>query len=248
MKRIVSLILTLILVGCGYAQKAGIAASANLRYALDEIKTQYVKENPAAVLRITYGASGTLTQQIINGAPFDLFLSADTVYPEKIKEKGLAAGDVETYCYGKIAIWSLSVNLSQGLHAILSPKVKKIAIANPATAPYGENTIAMLKNQNLYEKISKKIVWGENSNQTAQFAFSGNAEIGFIPLSLALTPEMKNRGNYYVLPEEICPSVKQAAVLVKGWEKNGEAAKFLKYLMSAVCKPVWEKYGYGILK
>jgi molybdate transport system substrate-binding protein len=98
----------------------------------------------------------------------------------------------------------------------------------------------------LYDKISEKIVWGENISQTAQFAFSGNAEIGFIALSLALAPEMKNKGNYYVLPQDICPPVKQASILIKGWEKNGEAAKFLKYLRSLKCKLIWEKYGYSV--
>ena len=226
------------------AQKANVAAAANLRYVLEELKTQYIDENPKAAIQLTFSSSGTLTQQIINGAPFDLFLSADTVFPNKVKESGMASGTVELYCYGKIAMWSLSVDLSQGLQTVLSPKVKKIAIANPVNAPYGENTVAMLKNQNMYDKISEKIVWGENINQAAQFAFSGNAEIGFIALSLALAPEMKDNGKYYVLPEDICPPIKQAGVLIKGWEKNGEAAAFLKFLRSEKCKPVWEKYGY----
>ena len=229
-----------------YAQKANIAAAANLRYVLEEIKTQYIKENPKAEIQITYGASGTLTQQIINGAPFDLFLSADTVFPAKIEENGLASSEITTYCYGKVAIWSASLDVSKGIDIVLSPEVKKIAIANPATAPYGESSVTALKNQNLYDKINAKIVWGENISQTAQFAFSGNAEIGFIALSLALAPEMKNKGAYYVLPEAICPPVQQAAVLIKGWEKNGEVDKFLKYLTSGKCKSTWEKYGYRV--
>jgi len=229
-----------------YAQKANIAAAANLRYVLEEIKTQYVNENPKADIQITYGASGTLTQQIINGAPFDLFLSADTVFPSKIKENGRASGEAITYCYGKVAMWSASLDVSKGINIVLSPEVKKIAIANPATAPYGESSVAALKNQSLYDKISGKIVWGENISQTAQFAFSGNAEIGFIALSLALAPEMKDKGKCYVLPEDICPPVQQAAVLIKGWEKNGEADRFLKYLMSTECKSTWEKYGYSV--
>jgi len=231
---------------CIYAQKANVAAAANLRYVLEEIKTQYIKENPKANIQITYGSSGMLTQQIVNGAPFDLFLSADTVFPTKIKEKGRASGEVKTYCYGRVAMWSASLDVSKGINTVLSIEVKKIAIANPATAPYGENTVAALKKQKLYDKIREKIVWGENINQTAQFAFSRNAEIGFIALSLALAPEMKNRGNYYILPEDICPPVQQAAVLIKGWEKNGEAAKFLDYLTSLKCKTIWERYGYGV--
>ena len=246
MKKTILLILLLLECICIYAQRATVAAAANLRYVLEEIKTQYVSENPKVNLQISYGSSGMLTQQIMNGAPFDLFLSADTVFPNKIKEKGQASGEVETYCYGKVVMWSASIDVSKGIKSVLSPEIKKIAVANPANAPYGENTVAMLKKQNIYDKISKKIVWGENINQTAQFVFSGNAEIGFIALSLALAPEMKNKGKYYVLPEDNCPPVKQAAVLIKGWEKNGEAAKFLKYLTSVQCEAIWEKYGYNV--
>ncbi len=246
MKRILVLILFSVFSIYTSAQKATIAAAANLRYVLEEIKTQYIKENPKATIQITYGSSGTLTQQIVNGAPFDLFMSADTDFPNKVKEKGFASGEIKTYCYGKVAMWSLSLDVSKGINTVLLSEVKKIAIANPVNAPYGENTVAALKNQKLYDKISSKIVWGENINQTAQFAFSGNAEIGFIALSLALAPEMKSKGKYYVLPESICPPIKQAAVLVKGWEKNGEASKFLNYLTSSKCDDIWEKYGYGL--
>ena len=246
MKKTILLVLLSLGSICIYAQKANIAAAANLRYVLEEIKTRYLDDNPNASIQITYGASGTLTQQIINGAPFDLFLSADTVFPTKIKEEGLASGEVKTYCYGRVAMWSASLDVSKGINTVLSSKVKKIAIANPATAPYGENTVAALKKRKLYDKIIKKIVWGENISQTAQFAFSGNVEIGFIALSLALAPEMKDKGSYYVLPEEICPPIQQAAVLVKGREKNGEAAKFLEYMKSPECKAVWEKYGYSV--
>lgn len=236
------------LISCTKERKATIAAAANLRYVLEEIKEQYLKDYPGADLQITYGSSGTLTQQIINGAPFDLFMSADTKFPGKLEDRGLTSASAVNYCYGRVAMWSSTLNLSQGLSAVLLPEVKKIAIANPDNAPYGLKSVNALKKEDLYDKISKRIVWGENINQTAQYAFSGNAEIGFIALSLALAPEMKNKGHYYVLPEDICPPIAQAAVLINGWEKNGEASRFLDYIISSKCDNIWKKYGYGLAK
>lgn len=227
-------------------KKTTIAAAANLRYVLEEIKTQYLKDNPELDLQITYGSSGTLTQQIINGAHFNLFLSADTIFPKKIEEKGLADSPIKNYCYGKVALWSSSIDVNQGLNVLLSPQVKKIAIANPEQAPYGKNTVNALKKQGLYNQIVNKIVWGENINQTAQFASSGNAEVGFIALSLALSPEMVSKGKYYLLPESVCSPIPQAAVLIKGQEKNEEADNFLNYMISSKCNDIWKKYGYGL--
>lgn len=228
--------------------KVNIAAAANLRYVLEEIKMQYLKENPEAEVQITFGSSGMLTQQILNGAPYTLFMSADTKFPNKVKEEGFALGEVTTYAYGKVAMWSSSLDVSKGLSVVLEPQVKKIAIANPDNAPYGANTVQALKNSGLYNKITDKLVWGENINQTAQFASSGNAEIGFIALSLAFSPEMKNKGTYYVLPREECPWIEQAAVLIKGNQDDEETIRFFDYITSPSCDSIWEKYGYGLVK
>lgn len=233
---------------CTKERKATVAAAANLRYVLEEIKTQYIKDNPEADLQITYGSSGTLSQQIINGAPFDLFMSADTKFPQKLVEKEKTSGSPKNYCYGRVALWAAKIPVEKGLSVLLLPEVKKIAIANPEHAPYGRNTVTALQDQGIYDSVKDKIVWGENINQTAQFAFSGNAEVGFIALSLALAPEMANQGSYYVLPENICPPIAQAAVLIKGWEKNGEASRFLDYITSSRCDSIWTKYGYGLVK
>jgi molybdate transport system substrate-binding protein len=222
-----------------------VAAAANLRYVLEEIKKQYETEN-GSIIEITFGSSGTLTQQILNGAAFDLFLAADTDFPKKIAANGFATGKVTTYIYGKLALWSLTLDVSDGLQTVMLPTVKKIAIANPKGAPYGESAVELLQSQGLYNKISNKIVWGDNISQTAQFAFSGNAELGFIALSLALAPEMRNKGKYYVFPPEICPPLEQAGVLIKGSKKKKEAMKFFNYIQSDKCNHLWIKYGYGL--
>lgn len=246
--RITLVLLSIVLVSTMNAQKVRVAAAANLRYVLEDIKKQYEREHPKTKVDITFGASGTLTQQILNGAAFDFFMAADMEFPATLKAKGSAIGSVVTYAYGKVAMWSKETNLSKGLNTVLAPDVKKVAIANPATAPYGENAVNTLKKQGLYDKIAGKIVVGENISQAAQFAFTGNAEIGFIALSLALAPEMKGKGYVYELPSDLCPPIAQGCILVKGWERNGEAARFMKYVLSPKCDPIWKSYGYGLVK
>jgi len=230
------------------AQKVNIAAAANLRYVLEEIKTAYVKQNPKAKVNLTFGASGMLVQQIINGASFDLFMAADNEFPLKLKEKGLTSGAMSTYAVGKLAIYSTTLDIDKlGLGALKDPSVKKIAIANPETAPYGERSIDLLKSQKLYESLKSKIVLGENISQAAQFAFTGNAEIGFIAFSLALAPEMAGKGSYFLIPQNLYKPIEQACILIKTPVLNTEAAKFKKFVLSGATKAIWEKWGYGIV-
>jgi molybdate transport system substrate-binding protein len=230
------------------AQKVNVAAAANLRYVLEELKTAYISQNPKAKVNLTFGASGMLVQQIQNGASFDLFMAADNEFPLKLKEKGLTTGNMSTYAFGKLAIYSTSLDLEKlGLAALKDPTVKKIAIANPATAPYGERAEELLKSLKLYESLKPKIIIGENISQTAQFAFTGNAEIGFIALSLALAPEMAGKGNYYIIPQNRYKPIEQACILIKTPIVNTEASKFKKFILSAATKAIWEKWGYSVL-
>jgi len=229
------------------AQKVNVAAAANLRYVMEEIKTVYVKQHPKAKVNITFGASGMLVQQIMNGATFDFFMAADNEFPMKLKEKGLTTGSMSTYAFGKLAIYSTTIDVDKlGLKALKDPSIKKIAIANPETAPYGDRSIELLKKQKIYESLNSKIVLGENISQAAQFAFTGNAEIGFIALSLALAPEMSGKGNYYIIPQNLYKPIEQACILIKTPVLNTEAAKFKKFVLSSATKSIWEKYGYSV--
>ncbi|MEA4917538.1 molybdate ABC transporter substrate-binding protein [Proteiniphilum sp.] len=230
------------------AKKVKVAAAANLRYVLESIKETYEAEHKGVQIEITFGSSGTLTQQIAHGAPFDFFMAADVDFPVKVKEMGFASGEVKTYAYGQLAMWSLSVDVAGGIQSVTSPSVKKIAIADPKKAPYGENTVEVLKKQGLYDTIEKKIVWGENISQTAQYAFSGNAEIGFIALSLALAPDMKGKGFLYLFPPDICPPVQQACVLLKQGAANRDARDFMDYVLSPACHKEWIAFGYALAK
>ena len=247
MKRVFTVFTILFAIMTVSAQKVNVAAAANLRYVLEEIKTAYVKQNPKAKVNLTFGASGMLVQQIQNGASFDLFMAADNEFPLKLKEKGLTTGNMSAYAFGKLAIYSITLDVEkQGLAALKDPSVKKIAIANPATAPYGERAVELLKTLKLYDSLKPKIITGENISQTAQFAFTGNAEIGFIALSLALAPEMAGKGNYYIVPQNQYKPIEQACILIKTPVVNNEAYKFRKFILSTATKAIWEKFGYAV--
>jgi molybdate transport system substrate-binding protein len=227
-----------------YAQKVNVAAAANLRYILDEIKTLYAEQHPNVKVDVTLGASGALLQQIINGAQYDLFMAADKTFPDKLKELGSASGEVKTYAFGKLVLWSNTVDVSKGIDIITDNSVVHIAIAKPDVAPYGERAVQCLKYYGLLNKVISKIVYAENIAQAAQYAYTGNAEIGFIALALALAPDMKDKGKYYLLDTKSYKPVEQACVLVKTWERNTEASKFMDFVLSKACKPVFEKYGF----
>jgi len=245
MKRLIlSLIITFCAIGA-QAQKVNIAAAANLKYVLDEIKIAYLKQNPKAKVNLTFGASGMLVQQIANGASFDLFMAADNEFPLKLKEKGLTTGSMTTYAFGKLVLYSSTLEVDKkGLAILKDPSVRKIAIANPETATYGTRTIELLKSMKLYDQLKSKIVIGENITQAAQFAYTGNAEIGFIALSLVLAPDMEGRGSYCIISPSLYKPIEQACILIKKPVVNTEAAKFKKFILSPATKGIWEKYGY----
>lgn len=224
------------------SQTIKVATAGNLRFILDEIKAKYSVVNPKANIVVNLGSSGALVQQITNGADFDLFMAADKIYPEKLKAQGIVKGDVKTYAFGKLVIWSNTVDVSKGMDIITDNSVKRIAIAKPDVAPYGARAIECVKFYNLFDKVKDKIVYADNIAQAAQFAQTGNAEIGFIALALALAPDMK--GTYFVIDTKSYKPVEQAMVLIKNWQSNPEAAKFMNFVLSAECKPVFEKYGF----
>lgn len=245
MKRIIISLVIALSVVSATAQKVNVAAAANLRYVLEEIKTAYVKKYPKAKVNLTFGASGTLVQQITNGASFDFFMAADNEFPVKLKDKGLTTGSISTYAFGKLVLYSTTLPADKkGLDILKSSAVTKIAVANPATAPYGERAVELLKSMKLYDDLKAKIVIAENISAAAQYAFTGNTELGFIALSLALAPDMDGKGNYYIVPLNMYQPIEQSCVLIKTTQVNTEAARFRKFVLSAETKPYWEKWGY----
>lgn len=246
MKKIVVALAALVLSVSMSAQVIRVAAAANLKFVMEEIKAQYQKENPKSKVDITYGSSGSLVQQILNGANFDFFMAADKEFPVKIQAKGATIGAVKTYAYGKLVMWSRSVDVAKGTSILTSGAVKKIAIANPKTAPYGEHSVEFLKKKGLLDDLTPKIVYADNISQAAQFAFSGNAEIGFTAMSLVLAPDMKAAGKYYEIPASEYTPIEQACVLIKKKQYNPSASKFMKYVLDPKVKGIWEKWGYRV--
>lgn len=220
-----------------------VAAAANLRDVLEELKTVYILENPNKKVEITFASSGSLVQQIMNGAPFDLFLSADTHFPERLRQDSKTVGHSEIYAYGRVVLWSSRQNVTEGLNLLLNPTIKKIAIANPQLAPYGKNTVDALKKLGIFSKIEHKIVWAENINQAAQFSSSGNADVGFIALSNAQNKNMKKSGRFYELSNQECSQIPQSGIILKG-QHTAEAKAFFEFIRSKEVEKIWKRYGY----
>ena len=206
-----------------------IAAASDLQPVLPRLVAAFEKETGHTV-RTTFGSSGSLFAQISNGAPFDVFLSADRGYPEQLETARLVApGTLVVYAKGSIVLWARrsSAVLSGGL---TSDRVKRIAIANPAYAPYGRAAVAYLHTAGLYERVRDKLVFGENVAQAAQFVQSANADIGIIPLSLAKSAPLEALGEYSIIQPSLYPPIEQAAVVVSRSKNKDAARAFLAYL------------------
>lgn len=224
------------------AQCVNVAAASNLRNIMDEIIQSYESTYPGRCVRITYGASGVFCQQILNGANYDLFLSADMDYPQKIKEEKGLSNNVRVYAKGRVVMWCKKpVNLKYDNMSFLST-INKIAIANPKVAPYGKIVFQYLQKKGIYEKVKSKIVFGESITQVAHFLDSGNADLGFPSLSLVVSTNLKNDGAYYELPESEMPLIKQGFIKIKGKHTDD----FIDFFMSPECEKIWLKYGYSL--
>ena len=239
----------LLMTALAAADEIRIAAAADLTYAIRDIAARFEKETGHKV-DVIIGSSGNFYMQIHNGAPFDLFFSADIQYPQKLESAGLAEkGSLYQYAIGRIVLWvpnHSKLDISKGLSALLDPSVHKIAIANPAHAPYGQAAVAALKSEKLYDKLSDKLVLGENISQAAQFVQSGNADAGIVALSLALVPAMKDSGRYTLIPVGEYPPIRQAAVIVSSTKRKATAQLFLDFLKKPEIVKVLDGYGFVI--
>ena len=231
------------------AQEITVAAAADLQFAMQDVAARFQKETGTTVKPI-YGSSGNFFQQIQNGAPFDMFFSANLDYAKKLEAAGLTEpGSFYPYARGKIVIWVLKasrLDLSSGVRALLDPSVKKIAIANPQHAPYGQAAVAAMQKENVYDKVKDRLVLGENISQTASFVASGSADAGMVALSIALSPGMKNTGRYAEIPSDEYPPIEQACVVL-GSSKNKEAAqRFLAFVKTSAIKGILRSYGFDV--
>lgn len=229
-------------------QKMLIAAAADLKFALDSVITVFKQDHPQAQVDVTYGSSGKLFEQISNGAPFDLFFSADIQYPQQLKQKGLVASEVNSYGTGRIVLWSKKTDPNKaGMNTLLEADIIKIAVANPVHAPYGKRAEEALRYYKLYDKVKSQLVLGENISQTAQFVSSGAADAGIIALSLALSPAMqKERGKYYLIPDSSHKPLEQGFVITRHGKDNPLVRSFQQYILNnATGKAILQYFGFS---
>jgi molybdate transport system substrate-binding protein len=222
-----------------------VAAAADLSPALKELIPAF--ENAVAIkVEVVSGSSGNFFAQIQNGAPFNVFLSADEDYPRKLQSSGNAE-NIVTYAIGSIVLWVRNdsrLDLSAGMNVLLDPSVKKIAIANPAHAPYGRAATGALQHYDLLAKVRNKLVFGENVSHAAQFVQTGSADIGIIALSLAMSPALRSQGRYWQVPQEAYPRMKQAGAVIVSSQNKKAANAFLAYLKSAPAQKILKNHGF----
>ncbi len=240
----------LILCACIFcpAQDLTVAAASDLQFVFPEIAAHFQKDTGHGI-KLIFGSSGNFFAQTQNGAPFDLFFSADVDYPKKLAAAGATEpGSLDPYATGKIVVWvtaSSKLDLGRGLAALLDPSIKKIAIANPQHAPYGRAAEAALRKTGIYDRVAQKLVLGENISQTASFVASGGADVGVIALSLASAPSMKNKGRYVEIPAADYPAIEQAAVVLRSSSHKALARQLLNYFKTPAIQELMGSYGFG---
>jgi molybdate transport system substrate-binding protein len=231
------------------AQTITVAAAADLKFALDPIVADFEKQHSNVTVRVSYGSSGNLSAQIDNGAPFDLFLSADIDFARKlIEDKKAVADSLFSYAVGRVVVWvpkDSPVDVEKlGIKSLLAPTIRKIAIANPEHAPYGRAAVAAMKKLGVYDKVTDKLVLGENIAQAAQFVESGAADIGLIALSLAVSPKMKAEGRYWEVPLDAYPRLEQGGVIVSASKQPDLTRQFRDALVGSQGRETLRRYGF----
>jgi len=242
MKRLVlgGLMAGLAFVGSAHAETAGVAVAANFTAVAEQLAEAF-KVETGHELTLSFGATGQLYTQVTQGAPFDVFLSADDERPTRAVEEGFGVeGTVFTYAIGALALYSTALDVSNGEEA-LKGDFSHIAIADPETAPYGRAAIETLTALGLYDGLSARVVTGENITQTLQFVESGNAELGFVAAS-----QVVGKSSQWLVPEELHEPIRQDAVLLTHGETNEAAKAFIDYLKSPAATAVIEAAGYVV--
>ena len=223
-----------------------VAAAADLHYAMDHVIADYRHDHPGDVIDVVYGASGQLLTQIEQGAPFELFFSADSDYPKQLTAHGDAGGQPVPYAVGRIVLWSASIDMrGVQLADLAQPRFGRIAIANPQHAPYGKRAEQALRSAGVWDQLQQRLVYGENIAQTAQFAQSGNAQVGIIAQSLALDPAMA-KGSYALVPPGAYEPLQQSFVLTKRGADNALAQDFAHFMQSAQARSILARYGFTL--
>jgi molybdate transport system substrate-binding protein len=232
------------------AQTITVAAAANMKYAVTDIAKAFTEESGIGVKIIT-GASEKLTQQIMSGAPYDAFLSADVEFPTKLSQGGYTTTPAQVYAYGTLILWSdTGADLSKGVAVLTDPSVKKIAIANPKTAPYGTEAINTMKFYKVADAVAAKLVTAESISQVGSYVTTKAVDVGFMAKSIVLSPEMKNVGKWVEVDPKSYNTIDQAMVGLKNGSPENQIAakKFLRFMSSAKALEILKASGYGLPK
>lgn len=249
MKKLLMVLLAGMLAGPALARPLLVAAASDLGYCIDELVGAYRKTAPDAEPSVSLGASGNFFAQIRNGAPFEVFLSADMDYPRQLAKLGAAEGNtLVPYAIGRIALWSLDpqIDPNRGLAALVADeRVKRFAIANPVTAPYGRAAKAALVRDGLWDKVQTKLVIGENIAQTAQFVQTGNAQAGIISFATLHATKLKGVGRYALVPANSLAPIEQGAIVTKAGAANPHAAGFIRFLGSPEARAILARNGFS---
>lgn len=238
---------SIFLMSCHQQEKSNltIATAANMQFTMEEITTVFFKETGITCEIIT-GSSGKLTAQIKQGAPFDIFVSADMKYPDELFASGFATKKPEIYAFGKLILLSMHDDIRPTMELLQDPKIKHIAIANPKTAPYGISAFEVLEKFNLQEVLKEKFVFGESISQTNQFIVSKVAEIGFTVKSVVMAENMREKGNWQEIDPSFYSPIAQGMVILKNRNtRKEEAEKFYDFLISEKGKEILNKFGYS---
>ena len=227
-----------------FAQDINVAVAANVSYAIEELVTLFEKQHPETKVRVTLGSSGKLAAQITNGAPYDLFMSANISYPQALYDGNLTQRPPETYAQGQLALFSAKAqDFSISLQLLQNKKIKRIAVANPKTAPYGKATQELLENVHLYQALKPKFIYGESIAQTISYTITAT-DLGIIAASALYSKQMrtyKENVNWIVLdPTDYAP-IKQGIVLL---DTSDEAKAFYHFILSKEAQEIFKRYGY----
>jgi molybdate transport system substrate-binding protein len=243
MKRLIGVLLAVLSFSV-HAEKITIAAASDLRFALDEAIVLYRQSHPDHQIEVIYGSSGKMTTQIIHGAPYDIFFSADIAFPEKLKAQGLTATEPAVYAIGRIVIWSTTVDASSvTLEDLASDAFRRVAIAQPTHAPYGMRAREAMQAVGVWEQVQDKLVYGENIAHAAQMIESGAAEVGIIALSLARFPSMAKHP-HHLIDDALHEPLTQGYIVTRRGEGRPAVMNFAKFVETDAAHEIMERYGF----
>ena len=244
---VAALVMTVMATAAGAAELR-IAAASDLKYALAEIAERFRAEHPDARIDVIYGSSGKFATQIRNGAPFDLYFSADIAYPRSLHEDGYTGGPPRPYAVGRVVLWATQSGL-EGVSLAELPEqeqIRKFAIANPRHAPYGQRGREALEHAGVWAQMQPRLVMGENIAQTAQFVDSGAAQAGIVALSLVKSPPLRDKGSWSLIPADWHQPLDQGYVVTARGADNPLARAFAEYMAGESARAVMRRYGFAL--